>query len=80
MRCHAERMLVWSSNEGGAMSTIITEHPNTAVVRRGYEAFNTADMEALTELMHENASWHTPGRGPLAGDHEGCAAVCATGG
>jgi hypothetical protein len=25
------------------MSTVITEHSNAAVVRRGYEAINTAD-------------------------------------
>jgi ketosteroid isomerase-like protein len=42
-----------------------------AVVRRGYEAFNTGDMETLTEVFDERASWHTPGRGSLAGDHEG---------
>jgi len=48
---------------------------NVALVRRGYEAFNTADMAALTELFHEEASWHTPGRSPLAGDHKGRDAV-----
>lgn len=58
------------------MSTI-TEHPNAALVRRGYEAFNTADMETLTEIFDESASWHTPGRGPLAGDHVGRDAVFA---
>lgn len=44
---------------------------DAATVRRGYEAFNTADMETLTELFDESASWHTPGRGSLAGDHQG---------
>jgi ketosteroid isomerase-like protein len=44
---------------------------DAAVVRRGYEAFNTGDMETLLGLFDENASWHTPGRGSLAGDHEG---------
>jgi ketosteroid isomerase-like protein len=44
---------------------------NAEVVRRGYEAFNSADMETLTELFDENASWHTPGQSPIAGDHEG---------
>jgi len=48
---------------------------NVELVRRGYEAFNTADIETLTELMAPNASWHTPGRGPLAGDYEGRDAV-----
>ena len=44
---------------------------NAAIVRRGYEAFNTGDLNTLTELFDESASWHTPGRGSLAGDHEG---------
>ena len=44
---------------------------NAAIVRRDYEAFNAADMETLTELFDESASWHTPGRSPIAGDHAG---------
>jgi ketosteroid isomerase-like protein len=44
---------------------------NAAIVRRGYEAFNAGDMDTLTELFDESASWHTPGRSSLAGDHEG---------
>jgi uncharacterized protein len=44
---------------------------NAEIVRRGYEAFNAGDMETLTQLFDENASWHTPGRSPIAGDHVG---------
>ena len=44
---------------------------NATVVRRGYDAFNTADMATLTEVMSENITWHTPGRSPIAGDHRG---------
>ncbi len=50
---------------------------NAEIVRRGYAAFNAADMETLTELFDEGASWHTPGRGPLAGDHQGREAIFA---
>jgi uncharacterized protein len=50
---------------------------NAEIVRRGYEAFNTGDMETLTELFDESASWHTPGRGALAGDHQGREATFA---
>jgi len=64
-------MLVRSSNQIEAMSTITTEHPNAALVRRGYAAFHTADMETLTELFDPSASWHTPGHSTLAGDHKG---------
>jgi ketosteroid isomerase-like protein len=59
------------------MSTVITEHPNAELVRRGYEAFNNANLETLTEIFDESASWHTPGRGPLAGDRVGRDAVFA---
>jgi len=44
---------------------------NAETVRRGYQAFNTGDMKTLTELFDERASWHTPGRSPIAGDHQG---------
>ena len=33
---------------------------DVAIVRRGYEAFNTGDMDTLTDLFEESASWHTP--------------------
>jgi ketosteroid isomerase-like protein len=46
-------------------------HENAELVRRGYAAFNAGDMETLNELFHENASWHTPGSSPIAGDHVG---------
>jgi len=52
-------------------------HENAEIVRRGYEAFNAADMETLTDLFDENACWHTPGRSPVAGDHKGRDAVFA---
>lgn len=50
---------------------------NADVVRRGYQAFNTGDIRALNELFDEQASWHTPGASPIAGDHRGRAAVFA---
>ncbi len=52
-------------------------HENAEIVRRGYQAFNTADMKTLTELFDENASWHTPGQGSIAGDRVGRDAVFA---
>ena len=52
-------------------------HKNADIVRRGYHAFNTADMKTLTELFDENASWHTPGRGSIAGDRVGRDAIFA---
>jgi ketosteroid isomerase-like protein len=54
-----------------------TSDKNAEIIRRGYHAFNTADMKTLTELFDENASWHTPGRSFLAGDRKGREAVFA---
>jgi ketosteroid isomerase-like protein len=52
-------------------------HKNAEVVRRGYPAFNAADMKTLAELFDEDASWHTPGQGSIAGDRVGRAPVFA---
>ncbi len=54
-----------------AVSTAARLHENAEVVRRGYAAFNTGDVEALMQIFDENASWHTPGRGILAGAQKG---------
>jgi ketosteroid isomerase-like protein len=50
---------------------------NVAIVRRGYRALNSADPAPLAELFDDNASWHTPGRSPVAGDAFGRNAVFA---
>ncbi len=50
---------------------------HVAIVRRGYDAFNSGDVETLAELFDENAAWHTPGCGALAGDAVGRDAVLA---
>jgi ketosteroid isomerase-like protein len=67
------------------MTTTTQDRPATAaraeaaaeVVRRGYLAFNAGDIRALHEVFDEQATWHTPGRSPVAGDHRGRAAVFA---
>ena len=50
---------------------------NADIVRRGYHAFNSADIQTLNELIAPQASWHTPGRSSIAGDHRGRDAVLA---
>lgn len=48
------------------------EHPNAARVRRLFEAFRSADLAAIQELIPEDAVWNFPGRrGRLAGRHVG---------
>jgi ketosteroid isomerase-like protein len=48
---------------------------NAAIVRRSYEAFNTADIATLAKLFDSSASWHTLGRSSFAGDRKGRDAV-----
>lgn len=50
---------------------------NAELVQRGYEAFNKGDMKTLAELFHQNASWHTPGQGSIAGAFKNRDAVFA---
>jgi uncharacterized protein len=50
-------------------------HPNEELVRRGFDAFNTGDVNMLRELFHQDAVWHAPGRNPVAGDHQGVDAI-----
>ena len=47
------------------------EHPNATLVRKGYEAFNQADIASIREVLAHAVVWHEPGRSVLAGDYKG---------
>ncbi len=47
------------------------------IVRRGYQAFNEADLETLTNIFAERATWTTPGRSSATGVARGRDAVFA---
>ncbi|WP_030761384.1 nuclear transport factor 2 family protein [Streptomyces sp. NRRL F-2664] len=49
----------------------MAEHPDCALIRRGYEAFGNGDMEALSALMTADVIHHVPGNNPLSGHHKG---------
>ncbi len=52
------------------------DHPNEAVVRKGYAAFIKGDMETLqNEIFTHDIAWHVPGGNPLAGDYKGISEV-----
>ncbi len=44
-------------------------------VRRGYDAFNTGDVDALRTLMTNDVQQHVPGHGRFAGTYKGIDAV-----
>lgn len=50
---------------------------DTALVRRGYDAFVAGDMDTLRELFTEDAVWHVGGSGGLSGDKKGRDAILA---
>src|SRR3954468_10026317 len=50
---------------------------NVAIMQRAYEAFNTGDVDTLTELFDESAVWHLPGRSSMARDYQGREATLA---
>ena len=53
----------------------MTEHPNAALIRRGYAAFNTADVPTLLELFDEDIVEHQPGNNVMSGEYKGRDAV-----
>ena len=42
---------------------VMAEHPDVALVRRGYAAFSAGDMATLSELLAEDARQYQPGSG-----------------
>lgn len=46
-------------------------HPNEDLVRKGYAAFGSGDMDTIRELFADDILWHVGGRSPLAGDYKG---------
>jgi ketosteroid isomerase-like protein len=46
-----------------------------SLVRRGYAAFNTGDIETLVTLMSHDVVQHVPGTSAVAGDYKGIESV-----
>jgi ketosteroid isomerase-like protein len=49
----------------------MAEHPNVALLRKGYQAFAEADMATIDELFADDIVWHVGGTGILSGDYKG---------
>lgn len=65
------------SNKAIAEETKMTAEEAADIVRRGYHAFNTADLDLFTTLSSDDLSWETPGQSPIAGLRKGREAVYA---
>lgn len=51
------------------------EHPNAALVREGYQAFEKGDMAWMDEHLSDDVVWHVGGNSKWAGAYEGKAKV-----
>jgi ketosteroid isomerase-like protein len=49
----------------------MADHPNAELLREGYAAYGTGDMNVLTELFADDIVWHVAGRSQLSGDYKG---------
>ncbi|MFF7179722.1 nuclear transport factor 2 family protein [Streptomyces sp. NPDC008121] len=49
----------------------MAEHPDSALVRRGFEAWSRGDMETVGSLMTSDCTHHTPGGSQISGHHKG---------
>jgi uncharacterized protein len=49
----------------------VADHPNVELLRRGYAAYSTGDMETINEVFADDIVWHVAGRSELAGDYIG---------
>lgn len=55
----------------------MAEHPDAALVRKGYEAFTTGDMETLRSMMTADCVHHSPGDNRISGHTKGADNVLA---
>jgi ketosteroid isomerase-like protein len=46
-------------------------HPNEDLLRRGYEAFATGDMNTVLALFDSDIRWHVGGSNQTSGDYRG---------
>ena len=54
----------------------MSEHPNTQIARRAWEAISQGDAESLLTLLDPAVVWHATARGtPWSGTHRGAESV-----
>jgi uncharacterized protein len=46
-------------------------HPNEDLLRQGYEAYSSGDLDTVQGLLHDDIVWHAGGSNQLTGDYHG---------
>jgi ketosteroid isomerase-like protein len=49
----------------------MADHPNLELMRRGYAAYTSGDLETIDGLFADDIVWHVSGRSPISGDYTG---------
>ena len=49
----------------------MTDHPNAAIVREGFEAFQRGDIDKIRTLMADGMEWTVLGNNPTSGVYKG---------
>jgi ketosteroid isomerase-like protein len=49
----------------------MAEHPNVALLRKGYAAFVVGDMQTVGSILADDVVGHAPGNNALSGDYIG---------
>ena len=55
----------------------MSEHPDIALIRRGYEAFSRGDLDTLRQVIAADAVHFEPGSSPISGEHRGIEDILA---
>lgn len=49
----------------------MADHPNLDILRRGYAAYGSGDLDTVNELFADDIVWHVAGRSQISGDYTG---------
>jgi len=53
----------------------MTDEPNLDLLRRGYTAYGSGDLDTINELFADDVVWHVAGRSNISGEYAGKEAV-----
>ena len=49
----------------------MAEHPNVELIRGGFDAFNSGDLDRLSKILAKDCVHHMGGNNRFSGDHKG---------
>src|SRR3954451_14606038 len=68
---HDGRTLKVTSRSPISQEDEMAEHANVELLRNGYAAYGSGDMDTITALFADDIVWHIAGRSQVSGDYKG---------